>query len=515
MSGPKDYSPPPRYSIDVFNGKLNQAFQLQSRLKMLRSEIECLHVSDHQLSIHFDCSHELATLQKNIEKALRTLVFDYKGTFGQEEYNRVQSEIDAKISTIQKQINACESIKVQFTAKKGDYESYCSYLLFHDNSKISFEDFKSQIIFYLKNNLESRLPEIFDEAKEKIGRVELRKQPVAFTFGFNSKAESQRQIIIDHVAQKEGDVNQIRAEISDRVLDKLKTTNVIIPQSRPLASDATTLTEKIMLLIRRTDDPVARKAYSASLRRLEESESLRDLYFFKELHDSILDTEKSRKRKIEVSRMLSKLNEARFHNAVDAEKQNLIKLCLVLLSLSGITSSEVESLRLKLDVLVKSSAEAFEEDEIRQREHLFLKAQIVLCLENLGYEVMNDLEVIDFEKENDFLIKIHDQNNYLNLKFKNDGSMRYVFQIPEDRKDLSTDQRDLKLHEMKVTCDEFKSVLHDLSGMGLKIDLKTEKPIEYDSLVSVPTTRRERLTKSSRKKEKQQSQKKYRTIGAD
>jgi hypothetical protein len=495
--------------MQVFDGKLNQAFQLQSRLKMLRSELECLHVTDTELSIQFDCDQELAKLQKDIEGALRMLVFDYKGTFGQDVYNRVNSEIDSKISIIQKQLNACEAIKAQFAARKTDYESYCSYLLFRDNSEISLEDFKSQIIYYLKSNLETRLPEVFEEAKEKIVGVEFQKRTPAFAFGFNAKFESQKQAVIDHVTQKESEINSIRAGISDKVLDKLGTANVTKKQSQPIAGDTAAVIEKIKSLIRRTDNHVARKGYAASLQRLKESESMKDLYFFKELHDSILDTEKNRRLKIEVGGMLSSLNKARFHKTVDVEKQNLIKLCLTVLSLSSITNSEVESLHLKLNALDERSGQCFEEEGIRQREHLFLKSQVVLCLENLGYEVMDDLEVIDFEKESDFLLKIHDQDNYLNLKFKDDGSMRYVFQIPEDRNSLNADQSDVKLHEMKATCDEFKSVLQDLSKMGLQVDLKTEKPIEYESLVSVPLTKRDRLKKESRKREKQQLRKKY------
>ena len=134
----------------------------------------------------------------------------------------------------------------------------------------------------------------------------------------------------------------------------------------------------------------------------------------------------------------------------------------------------------------------------------------MLCLENLGYEVMDDLEVIDFEKENDFLLKIHNQENYLNLKFKEDGSMRYVFQIPENQDVLSVDQKKTKLHEMQVTCNEFKGVLKDLSKMGLKIELRTEKPVEFNSLVTVPDSKQSKLkVKSAAKRPKQQLKKKY------
>jgi len=176
---------------------------------------------------------------------------------------------------------------------------------------------------------------------------------------------------------------------------------------------------------------------------------------------------------------------------------------------SSIKNNELDEVHLKFDQLKKSSNKFFVEDEIKNKEHLFLKSQLILCLENMGYEVMDDLEVIDFEKEEDFFLKIKGQENYLNLKFKEDGSMRYVFQIPENKEDLSTDQRNLKLHEMKVTCSDFQSVLKDLSMMGLKIEMKNEKPIELDSLVSVTGKLKAKIKTKSKAQQQQQLRKKY------
>jgi hypothetical protein len=245
---------------------------------------------------------------------------------------------------------------------------------------------------------------------------------------------------------------------------------------------------------------------------LIESESLKDIYFFKELHDSILEAQKVRKLKSQVTTTLADLSAVSIHKTADTEKLNITNLCLSLLDRSSVTEVEVDSLRLKFEQLKKRSNHCFEEDEIRQKEHLFLKSQVVLCLENLGYEVMDDLEVIDFERESDLLLKIRNQDNYLNLKFKDDGSIRYVFQIPEGPETLSTDQANLKLHEMKTTCDEFNSVLQDLSRMGLKIDLKSEKPIEHQSLVLVPAGKKDNLKEQAKKRQGRQIRKKYLTV---
>lgn len=499
--------------MQVFNGKLNQVFQLQSRLKMLCSEIEGLHVSDAKLNIQFDCKNELSKIRRQVDRVLKALVFDYKGTFGQDTYNKIDNEIDLRISELLKTVNECDLIKTEFGAKKNDYNSFLSYLVFYDNSNISFDEFKSQIVHYLKTNIESSSPEIFNEANKKISAVEFTKSKTKFGFGFNSKLDSEKQSVVDHVIEKEEAVNKVRAEISDKVIDKFQATGSKInlkKQENKSSDESNAITEKIKSLIRNCDDSAMRKKYKNDLQQLTESESLKDTYFFKELHDSILETEKTRKSKVILNEVLSELSKSSFHLSAQTERETLVKYCLTLMNNSTITKNEFDEVEIKLEQLRNHSNKFFEEDEIKNKEHLFLKSQLILCLENQGYEVMDDLEVIDFEKENDFLLKIKGQENYLNLKFKEDGSMRFVFQIPENKDELSTDQQNMKLHEMKVTCSEFQSVLKDLGKMGLKVNMRSEKPIELSSIVSITNKEKEKLkTKSKSQQQQQQLRKKY------
>jgi hypothetical protein len=271
-----------------------------------------------------------------------------------------------------------------------------------------------------------------------------------------------------------------------------------------------TIVEKIKVLIGNCDDTALRKKYKTELEKLITSESLKDIYFFKELHDSILAAEKTRKAKIDINTVLSSLNTLLFHDLTKIERQNLIQHCLNMLNRSNISKDEADDLQTRFERLKSESRLCVEEDEIKNKERLFLKSQIILCLENQGYEVMDDMEVIDFEKGDDFFLKIKGQENYLNLKFKEDGSMRYAFKIPENKDNLSTDQQNMKLEEMRITCQDFKEVLKDLSKMGLKINLKSEKPIAFDSIVSITETRVNQLrTMAKSRKQKSQLRKKY------
>jgi hypothetical protein len=228
------------------------------------------------------------------------------------------------------------------------------------------------------------------------------------------------------------------------------------------------------------------------------------------MHDSILDIEKTRKGKAFLNVVISDLNNLSVHSTMKNEHQLLIEQCLLLLNNSGIDKGELDYINRQSELFQVRNNLTLEEDEIKSKERLFLKSQLILLLENQGYVVMDDLQVIDFDKTDDFLLKIKDQENYVNVKFREDGSMRYVFQIPENKEDLSTDQVKNKLHEMHVTCNEFHNILNDLSQMGLRLNVTSEKPIELSSIITVTNQYKEKIKSRPKSiKREEQFKKKY------
>jgi hypothetical protein len=230
------------------------------------------------------------------------------------------------------------------------------------------------------------------------------------------------------------------------------------------------------------------------------SEALREDYFFQELYNKIFESEKHRKLGKLLLQMLNESSSFKWHKQLISERRIFEGLCTTYLSRVNILDEEFELITDKFNELKTKNKQLFSEDEVSAKENSFLKSQIIHNLEKLGYETVNDLEVIDFEKENDFLLKIKNQVNYLNLKFNGDGSMRYVFQVPEESDSLSIDQQNLKMHEMKLTCEDFKNVLDDLSKLGLNIELRNEKPIEAESLVSVTKRHIDKVKKVTNRK---------------
>jgi hypothetical protein len=508
MSGPKSYSPPPRYSISVFNGKLNQAFQLQTRLKKLLEELENFQINDVELNIHFDCSAQLKTIRNQINTALKNIVFDYKGTFGQGTYNKIDLELAAKITTLTTLITESEKIKNDFVAKNKDYTSFVAYSRFFESSLRSFNNFKSEITNYLKKNILDYSPEMYREAERSIGAIKFELTKENFSFEFHSKQDNEKNRITDHIIEKEESINKIRMQISNSIIslgNSIDIPNKSNIRSANLTLENVKIVHKIQEIINKCDDPNHRYKYQYELKKLIESNTLNDLYFFKEMHDSILDNEKTRKGKAFLNVVISDLNNLSVHSSMINEHQLLIEQCLLLLNNSGIDKGQLDCISRQSELFQVRNNLKLEEDEIKSKERLFLKSQLILLLENQGYEVMDDLQVIDFDKTDDFLLKIKGQENYINVKFREDGSMRYVFQIPENKEDLSTDQVKNKLHEMHVTCNEFHNVLNDLSQMGLKLNVTSEKPIELNSIITVTNQYKEKI-KSRPKSAKREEQ---------
>ena len=510
MSGPKSYAPPPRYSMSVFNGKLNEAFQLQTRLKNLLNEIDGYRVEDNNLHIRFDCKEPIEKIRNDIDASLKGIVFDYTGTFGQETYNKINQELDSRIISLTTLINECETIKNDFLLKQQDYTSYISYSKFFDSSVRFFGEFKKQVIDYFKKNIANFSLEICKEATDGVLSVEPEISKSEFRFGFRSLQELEKNKISGHIADKEEKIHNIRSKTSDHILEETGKTPYVYDPSVSISSETGNLIKKIKAIIKNCDDPEQRNKYEADLKNLLDSSSLKDIYFFKELHDSVLENEKTRNGKIFLNNALGELNNVRIHPSLKNEFGLLIRQCMMLLNNSSVNNVQLDDLNHQIDQIKSRNRFLFEEDEIKSKERLFLKSQLILLLENQGYEVMDDLEVIDFEKTDDFLLKIKGQENYINVKFREDGSMRYVFQIPENKEDLSTDQVKTKLHEMHVTCTEFHSILKDLNKMGLKLDIIGEKPIELDSIISVTTQHKDKIKiRKSSVKQTGQVRKKY------
>lgn len=516
MSGPKSYSPPPRYSVNVFDGKLNEIFGLQSRINSLIEELTKLSFADKERNIQFDCSAFLNANQSLVKELLKTFTLNYNGTFGQEQYDTFVNQINQKISQLNNLINQLQSEKEVFLNKKEDYNSFVSYENHYQHSVESFKNFKHQVINYLETYLKESYPEILEEAKKAIGPIDLNVQMANFEFGFRNTFGSLKETLRDEIAKCESAINNQRTSISDKIAKDFTVSDIPISSQIDLTKlpnyatgqqDIKKLLSKINAFIDQVEDSFSKQEYIDRLNKLVESESLKDGYFYKELLEDIKQSERTRQWKTETKAALIDLNSLKIHSLLKAEKEKLVNLCLGLIEKEQIKPYEMENVQTQLLQFKERNQKQIDEDFTKDKERQFLKAQIIKCLESLNYEVMEDMQVIDFEKESDFLLAIPSQSNYLNLRFNQDGSFLYNFLIPEKKDKLSIDQKKQKLTEMDSTCKGFKKLLKDLESFGLKLNLQKEMPVSERALISVPSKHRAKIRTSKTKRERKRVEK--------
>jgi hypothetical protein len=325
-------------------------------------------------------------------------------------------------------------------------------------------------------------------------------------------ADEEKNKIVDNLQSKEEEMREIRKQMLDKIIalgDNKKINALKLKEEKP-SEEIVRVSKKIEKLINSCNDKEISENYLSQFNKLKQSESMNDEFFYKELHDRILENESSRKNKLEVNEIITQLNNKLINKILDNEKMAIIQKAIGLINSAKVSDKELIKLKSENELFESKIQKLAVDEEIKKKEQHFIKTQIIYNFENLGYEVMDDLEVIDFEKENDFYLQAPGQENLLHIKFKDDGTFRYVFEIPEKKEELSVDEQKMKLHEMKSTCDDFVNILSDLKKMGVDIDIKSEKPIELNSMITIPESINSKLkTQKKQVQRKQQIKKLY------
>lgn len=508
MSGPKVV----RYNMNSFKGKLKEFMRKQVHLTQLQYQLQTLSICDEAYNIQYNCKPDYEKVKAEIEKALVAMVFDYKGDFSKNTYDKINNKINQRTAKLDTVIKKCEGIVDVFKSREKDYQAFLDYDLFMKNVEASFEKFKKEIAENIQKDFAKDNKQFIKDAQKKHGTVVLEEEKKEFAWGFAKKAKTEKELLANHLLDKENEIREIRKELIDKVIASGKQRfegNLKLIKKKP-NQEIDRITGKINLLMDSCDDKSAKEEYAVQFSKLRKSKSMNDVFFYQEMHDRIMDCENTRKNKLQLNDLLVKLNQAQLDASLDKYKQEVIEKILKQIQDSKVSDKETAAIIGLYEKLQQKDHELKIEEEIKKKEQQFIKAQIIHSLENKGYEVMEDLQVIDFEKENDLHLQAPGQSNLLNLKFKEDGTFRYVFQIPENKEELSTDQQKMKVHEMKSTCDDFVNVLKELKEMGVDIDVLSDKPIELSSMVTIPEKVKSKLKLHEHKtKQKQQIKKLY------
>jgi len=488
-------SSPKSFSVRVFDSDLSKIFQIQSSIQTMIEDLCKCRVCDKDRNIEFDCNDFIHSTKNNVAQLLSSFTINHKGEISEKLHDDYRRKLQQKLTQLESFLSTLQKEKTEFREKQEDYNAFLSYDSYFEHAAVNFQSFKSLVVQYISDHIQKEYPQLFTKTKTSVESVNIKIDKTGFNFGFRHIKSEKQSEIENEIQRCETGINDIRDQTSDKVISDNPKNNLAgksVSDAAKLKRDDKTSQnindriETIKAYISEVYDPKRQKQYQDQLEKLIQSHTFKDEYFFIELFDDIKNAEKIHKGKTEIHQQIVKLNNMKIHEKFQSEKTELLQFAILLVEKNRPKTYELEDFLTRLKLFKEKNNMAIQEKLAKEKERQFIKTQLIHSLESLNYKVMNNMQVIDFEKESDFIFNIPNQSNYLNLRFNTDGSFVYNFLIPEKRAALSIDQKKQKLGEMESTCTEFKTLLKELAAMGLKTDLNKEMPISEKALIQVP-----------------------------
>lgn len=497
MSGPKSFS------VHVFDSKLKEIFSLQSQISRIVKELQNFSLDDNELNISFDCSDYINKNLNEINKQLNSFELGKKRTVKQAEHDRIQSRIESKISSLHKTLKSIKKEKQEFLNKRQDYLSYISYDNYFENSMQSFDQFKVNLTGFLEKNIKKESPELFEKSKSQINQIAPDIKKLTFKFGFQKIEEKSKQKVNEHINRKEEKASEVRNKIVRKMLaESIAQKKTNIPSIEKEDSDLSALKAKIQDEIDFIENDKERKRFKNELIKLNKSEVLTGIYFYKEFLDNLNKSVHSQSFRRKIKNLVYELNSIETAGSLMKKKNELLQYAVELLASETIKKYKYDDFEAQCYFLKEENKGILENEFVKQKENEYLKTRLINGLQNMNYQVMDDMQVIDFEKQSDFLFKVPNQSNYINLRIDKNNNIAYNFLIEEDKKELSIEKKRRKVIEMESTCDEFQKVLKSLESMGLEINKTKSSDADINKLLQVPKKYREKIRAAAKERER-------------
>lgn len=435
--------------------------------------------------------------KKGIDKALKIVRADAQGLVSQKQfddfYNRIHRKVE-KLHKLKKEITAqLEAAEKIEEAEKIRREN----MLHFENRMADFE--------FLRQKLKSEIRKSDEYKNHQHQKTELLDQ-VAFDFQFDDlnpetihAEQSKIDVAFEKARQSMGEVLASGQNVSGNTARQTKVSLQTVEDKSE--ADDSALIQKMELLLSKIQRPASIKNFKNRLMKYQQR-SGNIHYYLVELYDDIRLEISDQQNRSELLELEKSLKNQAFHPQLENEIRQTEAQTRKALQRDKIKNDDVLQIKNLMDHLDEKNRILQREDLVAAREREYIKSGLLHVLSEMNYEVARDTQVIDFESENDFLLSIPGQDNFLNLRFDDEGRMLYNFLIPENKTDLSMDEQSVKLSEMEETCNQFRNVLQDLKKQGLDIELQHEIEISEKALVRVPSRHADVLS-GIQKKQKQ------------
>jgi len=505
MSGPKCYS------VHVFDKHLKQIFQLRAEIILLIEEISCKKLIDELRGVKyvgedFITEHKIsfAQLLEKFEVPGNDKL--NQGQFNEyyDQYFRKQQELLLFKDELREELAHADQIE-------NSYHIFLNLELLVKDYLLNFDGIKSQFL----NQIRQTIQEVnkLEEFGEKFSKINLFLVVPPFS-------EDLPEIEAELKLQFAKTFEQAKKQLSDLILHHLSGDALQVAKKKVFLvnhnqnsesrraskiTDIENILSKINEALSGISDPDLSALYRTRLVNLRQKHPTSESYFYIEFLTEIREAEKQYNFKKILNQALNDLNKHVFEPPIEKSVSQFSFKIQQLLKRDKLKNQDCEKVITELKGLFESNRKVYQKRVIHEEEQAYIKSMMIAGLRDLNYEVMTDMQVIDFGQEDTFLMSIPGQENFLNIRFDSEGGMLYNFLILENRDELTHEQKELKLAEMDETCVEFKSMLQQLKLQGLNIDLDKETQATEKALVQLPSKYLTATKKMSSKKNKKGS----------
>ncbi|MDD5361372.1 MAG: hypothetical protein PHN88_04520 [Ignavibacteria bacterium] len=496
MSGPKCISkPPPLFSGKAFQGKLKDIFELQASIRSLLDKTNDSKIFDKNLGIDIDCKADVQFLEKEIKSQLRAYTLEVNKEYSLNEYNAQNAEITKKINDLKLTINNLALILSQFEDARNDYYAYVELIEYLEQVKNELESSKTNLLSSLKIELTSDNIDIYEDVSKKLMEVEFDYIVPDFSLGFRNKRNKEvenLQLVVQNIDKRFTFINSLAiSDIVKRIPESKLDITILLKESESSKKNSYTgkkaeIISKINNFISSIDNPARRNKASQQLRNMNDKDKNKTVFHYEQLLSDIIETEKTATIKNKTNKILVATINLKLHKELEKERTRLYDAINEILDKKAVKENDFQGLNFMYQALINRDSVLSDKENLIIQENEFMKEQMIKAFMDLGYEVMTDLEVIDFEKDSNVVLSVPNQENFINLTFNDKQITNYSFLIPEDKKDLSNEQIESKVTEMENTCKDLKSFVKWLNENDVKVELTPLMKANADALITVP-----------------------------
>lgn len=502
MSGPKSYS------VKVFNKHLRQIFELRYELEMSIAELKEKKLTDDLRGISYENEAFIENGQKTLDGLLEMFKPSKLETLNQSQFNEFYNQLSETSQIMQVLKIAFDDELARFKSFESSYQVNLDLEIKVKEYEGNFETIKKQFL----NHIRQTIPEAskYNKLVEQATKIRFDFAFPPFSEDFSVKADLIKTQMENTLEQSKKHLNSLispQFSGNETLVGKGKVFLVSGKDDHHAApgvkmENGEEILTKIRELLNGISDPKQAQIFKAKFADLLLKHKISENYFFTEFIGEIREAKIQEEYRVTLINLLNRLKAHHFEKNMLEKSAELKTKILSFLQHDRLKKEYCDNSVLALNNLIEKDKIVHKERLVHEEEIKYIKARTIAGLRDLNYEVMTDMEVIDFEKDDVFLLTVPNQENFINVRFDSEGKMLYNFLIPENRNELTHEQKETRLAEMDEICTEFKKMLGHLKSEGLNIDLKHEISSSEKALVQIPPKFKTWVKKSVSKKGK-------------